>query len=135
MTEGTLFKKKPKEKDFFNSLMVNPMKQMVKLVEKNAINLIDLGDQLDWDMRFFRIRNGFIWLYQNDRSRESVGKFDLTKIEDIVAHPTKSSIFAIVIYFMDNRLWKVVKNINSELSQKKSEIYGSNRLGRKFRIF
>lgn len=44
MTEGTLFKKKPKEKDFFNSLMVNPMKQMVKLVEKNAINLIDLGD-------------------------------------------------------------------------------------------
>jgi hypothetical protein len=87
--EGFLHKKKPKEKDFFNSLMVNPMKQMVKLVEKNAINLIDLGNQLDWDYRYFRIRNGFIWLYQNERSRESVGKLDLTKIEDIVAHPVK----------------------------------------------
>lgn len=82
--EGFLNKKKPKEKDFFNSIMVNPMKQMVKQIEK-GINLLDLA----WERKYFRIRNGSVWIYVNERARESQGKIDLTKIEDIVAHPIK----------------------------------------------
>lgn len=70
---------------------------MVKHIEKNALNVLDLSNNLDWELRYFRIRKGYLYWYANERARESNGKFDLSKVEDLLAHPVKTLFFAIIM--------------------------------------
>jgi len=75
--EGLLYKKKPKEKDFLNVLVSNPIKNLVK----------------NWDHRYVRIRKGHLFWYINSRSREAQNKLDLNKVDDVIAHQTKDTQF------------------------------------------
>ena len=71
--EGYLFKKKPKQNNFLNNIMVNPVKGLVK----------------NWDHRYIRLKKGFMYWYLNERSREAQNKLDLSKIDDVVPHQSK----------------------------------------------
>lgn len=80
---------------------------MVKHIEKSGINVLDLSNSMEWEQRYFRIRKGFIYWYSNERARESNGKLDISKIEDIVSHPIKTITFSLV-YFVKNNIFKLV---------------------------
>jgi hypothetical protein len=44
---------------------------------------------------FVRLRKGYIYWYLNERSREAQNKLDLSKVDDIVSHPSKHTHFAL----------------------------------------
>lgn len=50
-------------------------------------------------MRYFRIKNGVLYWYLNERSRESQNKLKISDIEAISIHknPEKNKTFSIVI--------------------------------------
>ena len=60
------------------------------------------------ELRYFRIKNGVLYWYLNERSRESQNKIKLADVEDIFPHPNpeKNKKFKIVKLFVDFRLNK-----------------------------
>lgn len=93
------------------------------------------------ELRYFRIKNGVLYWYLNERSRESQNKIKLADVEDIFPHPNpeKNKKFKIV-----NKFWRFLakkifrkslkkgKSISLWQKQEKTVIFGSKLYVRRF---
>jgi len=61
------------------------------------------------EKRYFRIKNGVLYWYLNERSRESQNKINFIDIDEILMHskPEKKTKFLIVFFFFVNE--KLIK--------------------------